>query len=54
MTTYTVTIEKDPDTGELILPIPPELLEELGWKEGDTLVWTINKDDTVTLHKRDE
>jgi len=54
MTIYTVQIEEDPDTGELILPFPPELIAELGWVEGDTLVWTINEDNTVTIKKSDE
>ena len=50
MTTYTVTIEEDA-TGDLILPIPPELCEELGWKEGDTISWTDNHDGTYTIAK---
>ena len=36
---WTVTVEEDPKTGELILPIPDDLLVEMGWSEGDTLVW---------------
>jgi hypothetical protein len=34
-----VTVEKDPNTGELILPIPDSLLVEMEWVEGDSLVW---------------
>lgn len=37
--TYTVTLEEDPKTGEQILPIPDELLAEMGWKENDELVF---------------
>ena len=36
---YTVDLIEDPETQELILPLPPELLESLGWKEGDKLQW---------------
>jgi hypothetical protein len=36
---WTITLEEDPETGELILPFPPDFLEQVGWKEGDTLVW---------------
>lgn len=36
---YEVFTQEDPDTGDIILPIPPELLERLGWREGDTLEW---------------
>ena len=50
MTTYTVTIEED-NFGELVLPIPPEVLRELDWNEGDTLSWTDNHDGTFTLSK---
>lgn len=42
-TVYTVKVEEDPDTGELLLPFPDELLEQMGWKEGDTLIWGCNE-----------
>jgi hypothetical protein len=35
--TYEVMTQEDPETGELILPIPPELMKQMGWSEGDTL-----------------
>jgi hypothetical protein len=34
-----VIVEQDPDTGELVLPIPDKLLAEMGWNEGDELIW---------------
>jgi hypothetical protein len=51
MTHWTITIEEDPATGDLILPLPPELLEQAGWKEGDTLEWLDNKDGTWCIQK---
>jgi hypothetical protein len=39
MIKYTVRVEQDPNTGDLILPIPDELLAEMGWGEGDELEW---------------
>lgn len=39
MSKYTVRVEQDPYTGDLILPIPDELLAEVGWGEGDELEW---------------
>lgn len=36
---WTVIIEEDPKTGELILPIPDDLLVQMEWGEGDELVW---------------
>jgi hypothetical protein len=49
---WTVTVEADPDDAEtLILPFPDDLLAEAGWKEGDTLIWTV-KDDLVSITKK--
>jgi hypothetical protein len=50
-TRWTVTVEEDPDTGDLILPLPPELLQIQGWKEGDVLKWTDNKDGSWSMEK---
>jgi len=36
-----------------ILTFPPEVLEETGWKEGDTLIWTDNKDGSWSLTKKE-
>ena len=35
-TKYTVAVEKA-DNGDAIVNLPDELLEEMGWKEGDTI-----------------
>lgn len=35
-------VKEDPQTGDLYLDIPKEMLEELDWKEGDTLEWSGN------------
>ena len=40
---FEVILQEDPDTGELILPIPPELMAQMGWREGDNL--DFNQDD---------
>ena len=36
---YEVITQEDPDTGDLILPLPKELLDKMGWKIGDELEW---------------
>lgn len=51
---YTVYLEEDQNTSDLILPLPPELLEEVGWKEGDTINWHDNKDGTFTMSNKIE
>tara|TARA_Y100000389_G_C17371746_1_gene469425 strand:- start:466 stop:696 length:231 start_codon:yes stop_codon:yes gene_type:complete len=53
--THTVTVEAD-DSGELFLPIPVELLSQMGWDFGDTLIWEENFDrtqKTYTIRKKD-
>ena len=34
---WIITLERDDETGELILPLPEQLLESQGWKTGDVL-----------------
>jgi hypothetical protein len=48
---YTATVVEDCD--ELFLQFPVELLENLDWKAGDTLVWVANKDGTFTIKKKE-
>ena len=49
---WTLTVEEDPETGEAILQFPPEMLEQVGWKEGDTLEWTDRGDGSWSLEKK--
>lgn len=51
---YLLTVEEDPETGELILPFTPEMLAQVGWKEGDTLSWDDNGDGSFMLSKKDK
>lgn len=52
--TWTITVEEDPETGEAILPFPQEMLEQVKWKEGDTLEWIDNNDGSWSLIKVDQ
>ena len=49
---YLVTLEEDSETGDLILPLPDKLMEETGWKTGDTLDWKDNGDGTFSMTKQ--
>lgn len=49
---YEVITQEDPETGEVILPLPPELLEQVGWKEGDQIEWIEGKDGSWILQKK--
>jgi hypothetical protein len=52
--THTITLEEDPETGDLILPFTDEILQEAGWKEGDTIEWIDNKNGSWSLVKQDD
>jgi len=49
---FTVTLAEDPETGELVMPLPTELLNQMGWDFGDTLIWNDQEDGTFTLKKK--
>jgi hypothetical protein len=46
-----VKLEQD-ENGDLILPLGDGLLEKVGWKIGDTIVWTDNGDGSWTMSKK--
>lgn len=48
---FTVILDED-EFGDLILPIPDEVCEELGWEVGDDLDYDIIDDDTFTIKKK--
>ena len=45
---WQITIDEDG-----YLPLPEELLTEMGWKEGDELDWYDNEDGSFSLRKHD-
>jgi hypothetical protein len=47
-----VTLEEDPETGDLVMPFPPELLAQVGWDYGDVLVWTETDHGAFVLSKK--
>jgi hypothetical protein len=49
---WTVKVEEDPETGEVILPFPPDLLNQMGWDFGDTLIWDDNLNGTFSIKKK--
>jgi bifunctional DNA-binding transcriptional regulator/antitoxin component of YhaV-PrlF toxin-antitoxin module len=48
---YTAEVVKVGD--EHIMTLPMELLQEMGWKINDTLLWTVEPDGKITLSKVD-
>ena len=49
---WIVTIETDPETGDLILPLNDDILKETNWQIGDTIQWDDNQDGTWTMKKK--
>jgi len=45
-------LETDPETGELVMIIPPDLLSQMGWIEGTELFWIDNEDGSYTLKEK--
>lgn len=46
---WVVQVEEDKDSGELVLPLPVDMLAQLGWSEGTDLFWIDNHNGTFTL-----
>ena len=51
--TGVITVEMDAATGELVLPLNPDLLAQMGWDDGDTLIWDELPDGSWSV-KKDE
>jgi hypothetical protein len=54
MTHWTVVVEEDPESGDLVMPLPPDLLNQMGWDFGDTLVWEDLQNGSWSIRKKDE
>lgn len=48
---YEVIIQEDPESGDVILPIPQPVLDELGWKEGTEIEIEIGNSGAIILKK---
>jgi hypothetical protein len=51
---WEVIIEEDPETGDAILPLPQDMLDEVGWKSGDNLNWIDRNDGSWEIRKVEE
>ena len=50
--TETIDVQED-DEGNQFIQFPPQMLEQMGWTEGDTIVWTNNGNGSWTLTKKE-
>jgi bifunctional DNA-binding transcriptional regulator/antitoxin component of YhaV-PrlF toxin-antitoxin module len=51
---YETTVEYNEDFDEYFLTLPDELVQSIGWEEGNVVEWRVNKDGSVSLEKVDE
>lgn len=49
---YEVLTQEDPETGDLIIPLPEPLLKRMGWKEGDDVEINIDENGNIFLKKK--
>lgn len=52
-TRYEVILQEDPDTGDLLLPIPQVLLDKLGWKEGTDVEFGLDEQGHYILKRKE-
>ena len=50
-TKWILPVELDGPSGELFLTLPDDLLEKMGWEEGDMLQWEDQKNGTFKISK---
>jgi bifunctional DNA-binding transcriptional regulator/antitoxin component of YhaV-PrlF toxin-antitoxin module len=53
MTSYIIEVQEDQD-GELFIEFPEDIIEELGWQEGDVLSWNLKGEGIVLSKLNDE
>ena len=41
---WTTQVVEEEGTGELVILFPPDLMDSVGWKEGDHLAWVLSDD----------
>lgn len=50
---YTIPVEVN-EHGEYYITFPDDLMDDLGWQEGDTLEWSEDIDASIILRKVEE
>jgi hypothetical protein len=49
---WVATLQEDPETGDLILPLPEDVMKSQGFEIGDILKWKDNKDGSFSITKK--
>lgn len=51
---WTLEVQENGKTKELFIEFPPEALSQVGWDEGNTLLWEELTDGVWTITKKDD
>jgi hypothetical protein len=49
---WIVELVEDPETKDLLLPFPEDVLKLMDWEEGTVLCWEITTDNKIVLKKK--
>jgi hypothetical protein len=51
---WIITVQENGKTKELFIEFPPDALNQVGWDEGDTLIWEELPDGSWSITKKEE
>lgn len=54
MKKWTLTVDIDSKTNELIIPIPDDCIDQIGWEIGDVLVWEKLNNGSWSIRKKEQ
>jgi hypothetical protein len=49
---WVITLQTDPETGDLVIPLTQEILEQSGFDVGDVLTWAEAEPGVFTVSKK--
>lgn len=38
-----IVVQLDPDTGNVLVTIPADLVQQLGWSQASTIIWMLDE-----------
>jgi hypothetical protein len=51
---WVITVQENNETKELFLQFPPDALDQVGWDEGDTIIWEESDHGAWSIKKKEE
>jgi len=51
---WVITVQENNETKELFLQFPPDALDQVGWDEGDTIIWEELDHGAWSIKKKEE